>query len=248
MSSQTSRPFWLSAFLDLPEDAFSDAVTFWTAVTGFTMSPLRGESDQFGTLIPPAGDDYLRVQRTGSPARIHLDVHVPDPDAGAERATAFGAEELADPGLGYRTMRSPGGLVFCLVSHPCGARPPARQWPGGHRSRVDQVALDLPVEVHAVESDFWATLLDAAAEPTDAEEFSVIDRRPELPLRVLLHRLEEPTGTARAHLDLASDDRDAEVARHRGLGAEFVRRHEGWTVLRDPAGLLYCVTVRDPAQ
>jgi len=30
------------------------------------------------------------------------------------------------------------------------------------------------------------------------------------------------------------------------LGAEVVRVAEHWTTLRDPAGLLYCITDRDP--
>lgn len=54
------------------------------------------------------------------------------------------------------------------------------------------------------------------------------------------------SGPARVHLDLATDDRDAEVDRHQALGAEPVRRTQWWTTLVDPAGLAYCVTARDP--
>ena len=50
----------------------------------------------------------------------------------------------------------------------------------------------------------------------------------------------------RAHLDLAADDRDAEVARHLALGATEVARARGWTVLTDPVGTTYCVTRRTP--
>jgi hypothetical protein len=49
------------------------------------------------------------------------------------------------------------------------------------------------------------------------------------------------------HVDLACDDVDEEVARHRVLGASVVRRVPGeWTTLRDPAGREYCVTARSP--
>ena len=242
---EATRPFWLSAFLDLPAEAFDAATAFWASVTGYPLSPLRGDDLEFGTLVPPAGDDYLRVQRVGSSARIHLDVHVTDPAQAARRALRLGATLLAD--RGYQVLSSPSGFVFCLVNHTAGVRPHAARWPGGHLSRVDQVALDLPRDVHESESDFWAELLGEAARPLSGDEFSAVDRRPELPLRLLLHRLDEPTGATRAHLDLATDDVAAEVARHLELGAEWVRDHDGWTVLRDPAGLLYCVTGRDPA-
>jgi hypothetical protein len=57
---------------------------------------------------------------------------------------------------------------------------------------------------------------------------------------------EDDAGPARAHADLASDDVPAETRRHRELGAAVVRIAEHWTTLRDPAGLTYCITDRDP--
>ena len=69
------------------------------------------------------------------------------------------------------------------------------------------------------------------------------------PLQLLFQRLEEPDGLVRAHLDLGTDDRDAEVARLLDLGAEDVGAgHGGWHVLRDPAGLAFCVTGNAPDQ
>jgi Glyoxalase-like domain len=46
---------------------------------------------------------------------------------------------------------------------------------------------------------------------------------------------------ARYHLDIETDDVEAEVARLRAPGASEVDRHGDWVVLRDPAGLLFCV-------
>ena len=63
---------------------------------------------------------------------------------------------------------------------------------------------------------------------------------------MLLQRLGDERPTVGAHLDLAADDRDAEVARQVAAGAEVVSRTDGWTVLRDPAGMAYCVTGRAP--
>ena len=68
-----------------------------------------------------------------------------------------------------------------------------------------------------------------------------------LALGLLLQRLDEPDGTVRAHLDVGTPDRGAEVERHVALGARVLATEEFWTVLADPAGLAYCVTDRDPA-
>ncbi len=57
--------------------------------------------------------------------------------------------------------------------------------------------------------------------------------------RLLLQELGE--GDARIHLDIHTDDRDAEVRRLLALGATRVSEAEDWVVLRDPAGLLVCV-------
>lgn len=48
-------------------------------------------------------------------------------------------------------------------------------------------------------------------------------------------------GEARLHLDIESDDVEAEVARLTRLGASETERIRGWVVMRDPAGLLFCV-------
>ena len=67
-----------------------------------------------------------------------------------------------------------------------------------------------------------------------------------MPLRVLLQRRDEGDGPVTAHFDLATTDREAEVARHLALGAVVDGGGPRWTRLRDPAGMLYCVTDRDP--
>jgi hypothetical protein len=46
--------------------------------------------------------------------------------------------------------------------------------------------------------------------------------------------------TPRVHLDIETDDVDAEVARLVALGATEVERH-GWVVMRDPVGIVFCV-------
>lgn len=240
-------PFWLSAFVDLAPDAFDDGVRFWRDVTGFAVSPRRGADDEFATLVPADGDDYLRVQRLASePSRIHLDVHVPEPRAAADRAVTLGAEELADHG--YVVLRSPGGFVFCFVAHPAARRPTPVTWPAGHRSMVYQVCLDLPRPSYDVEAGFWAEVLGGVPDLLARRpEFSWLRTGRQWALDLLLQRLDREDGPVTAHLDLGTTGRDEEVARHAALGAGIQAHEEFWTTMSDPAGLAYCITTRDPA-
>jgi hypothetical protein len=239
-------PFWTSAFLDLPGHAHADGLAFWRDVTGWAVSPVRGAAGEFVTLQPDHGDDHLRVQRVadGRP-RLHLDLHVADPRAVADRAVALGAREVAD--LGHVVLRSPGGFPFCLVTHPASTPAPTASWPGGHRSAVDQVCLDVPAELHDRELTFWHALTgrELAGSPGHPE-FHRLRRPAHEPLHLLVQRLDDPLGEVRAHLDIASSDVAAETARHESLGARTVVVHDEWTVLTDPTGAAYCITGREP--
>lgn len=238
--------FWLSAFLDFPASSYDSGVRFWRGVTGYDVSAARGDRREFATLLPPDGDDFLRVQRVGDgPGGIHLDLHVESPRAAADVAVSLGAEKVAD--RGYLVMRSPGGFTFCLVTHPASVRPAPAEWDGGHRSLVDQVCLDIPAAAYDAECAFWAALTGwrHTASPV-SPDFSRLDRPAGVPLRLLLQRLGERSGTVRAHLDLATDDRVSETLRHARLGATVLAEHRFWTVLRDPAGAAYCITDRNP--
>ncbi len=223
-----SGPRWVTAFLDVAADDHAATSAFWSAVTGYEVSPPRGEHGEFATLVPPDGDDFLRIQRLGSgPSRLHLDVHADDHE--------------------FAVHTSPGGLTWCTVSHPASVRPRPARWPGGHSSLVDQVCLDIPADSYDEECAYWAGLLGLPLRETRLPEFRVLERPAGQPLRVLLQRLGESDGPVRAHLDLASTDRAAETERHVALGARILAEHVWWTVLADPAGSPYCVIDRDPA-
>ena len=109
------------------------------------------------------------------------------------------------------------------------------------------MCLDIPASSYDLESRFWRELTGweerRSAVSTD---FHSLLRPEGHPLRLLLQRLGERTGTTRAHLDWATTDRDAETARHVTLGAQVVDVRPQWTVLADPVGRLYCITDRDP--
>jgi hypothetical protein len=227
----------VTGFLDTPD---RPAEAFWLAVTGSSLSARRGAGGEFATLLPAGGDAYLRVQVVADPpARCHLDLHVTDVPAAAEHAVGLGAAVVRDEG-DLVVLRSPAGLLFCLVSwHGEAVRPAS--FAG---ALVDQMCLDIPVPVFGAEADFWAALTGWERRPGSLPEFDALVRPAGMPLRLLLQRVGD--GAAGMHLDLACADVPAEVDRHVGLGASVLRTYERWTTLRDPAGRAYCVTSRSP--
>ena len=238
-------PFWVSAFLDLAPESHAAGLAFWRDVSGWTVSPARGEHGEFATLVPPEGDDHLRVQRLRSgPSGMHLDLHVADPRAAADRAVSLGATEVAD--LGHVVLRSPGGFAFCYVSHPASRPAPASVWPGGHRTLVDQVCLDIPADGFDRELDFWLAATGREPVPSIRPEFLRLRRPADQGLELLVQRLDDTAGEVRAHLDIGCSDRAAETERHLALGATHVEAYDAWTVLADPTGSAYCITDRAP--
>jgi hypothetical protein len=146
-------------------------------------------------------------------------------------------------------FRSPGGLPFCVAGGDSGpARPPAARWPGGSVSRVDQFCLDIPADVYDIECGFWADLTGWEPRDSPLPQFRHLARPVGMPLRLLLQRTGDPPGTTvRAHPDLACSGVDAEMARHQGLGGTWWQDGDRWITMRDPTGLAYCITRRNPA-
>lgn len=244
--SHSASPFWLTAFLDSTPEHHQQGVGFWQAATGYAVSAPRGADEEFATLLPPDGDAFLRVQRLHhGPDRVHLDLHVSDVRAAADTAVVAGAVEVVD--RGHVVMASPAGLVFCFVDHPARVTPRPRLHADGTAARVRQVAIDVPRASYDAELAFWTALTrwrQRASTLTDAFRFLMPPAGQ--PLGLLLQRLDEPDGPARAHLDWGTTDRMAETERHLALGAKVRAVHEHWTVLADPVGRVYCLTDGDP--
>lgn len=237
---------WVSASLDVPGDRFEADCRFWAAVTATRVS--REPEGERVTLSPAVGDAYLRIRRVGGGlGGCQLDLHTDRPAGLVAAAVAGGARaERRTPALS--TLRSPAGLPFRVAAwRGEQRRPPPQAWPDGQRSLVDQVCIDIPPGAYAEECEFWATLTGWGHRAGSRPEFRYLPRPAGMPLRLLLQRLDDPAaGAARAHLDLACSDVAAERRRHEALGAVAAYDGQVWSTLRDPAGLAYCVTRRDP--
>ncbi|MFI5683985.1 VOC family protein [Streptomyces sp. NPDC051636] len=233
---------WTYAFVDRPAEHLARARDFWTAVTGTGLSGPRGESGEFVTLIPEAGTDAcVKAQGVASgDGGAHIDLCAEDVAALVKSARELGADVVAEHD-GWAVLRSPAGQLFCAVPwHGESVRPPVVAG-----SRLDQVCLDVPPSAYEAESAFWAELTGWELLTGSLPEFRVLRPPPGLPVRVLLQRLGEER-PASAHLDVACADIPASRARHEALGASFVADGTHWTVMRDPAGGVYCLTGRDP--
>ena len=108
-----------------------------------------------------------------------------------------------------------------------------------HRSAMGAFSIDVP-SAHIEQSKvFWRAALSRSSRPgTQHAEFEPLEGQ----FSTLNGFLQDVGTTApRVHLDLHTDDLEAEVARLVGLGATEVARHGGWVVLNDPAGMAFCV-------
>ncbi|MDQ0763816.1 VOC family protein [Streptomyces canus] len=239
-----SQPIlWTHAFIDRPLELFSRSCEFWSTVTDTHLSELRGEQEEFVTLLPEGADACLKVQGVvAGKAGAHLDFAVADVPTFVASALRLGAGLVTEHAR-WAVLRSPAGQLFCVGpwEHGESVRPPVVRG-----TRLDQVCLDIPPSLHDAEVAFWAALLpDWESLSGSLPEFHVLKPPAGLPVRILLQRLDEERPVS-AHLDLACADIGATRAEHERLGAEFVAEGRRWTVMRDPAGGLYCLTGRDP--
>jgi predicted enzyme related to lactoylglutathione lyase len=111
-----------------------------------------------------------------------------------------------------------------------------------HRVRVATVVIDA-ADLEAAAA-FWSAALDTQVLTGDpAQDRYVSLGQAAGGLRLLLQRVPERGGDKNAvHLDLETDDPEAEVTRLTALGASRERPlgHGAW-VLQDPAGNRFCV-------
>jgi predicted enzyme related to lactoylglutathione lyase len=108
-----------------------------------------------------------------------------------------------------------------------------------HRSRLTALLVDVPKAEHERAVAFWGGALGKDGRTSDAfPEYVVFgEATPGVEFMV------QATGddVPRLHLDIETDDVDAEVARLEALGASEVERINSWVVMKDPAGTVFCV-------
>jgi hypothetical protein len=108
-----------------------------------------------------------------------------------------------------------------------------------HRSRLCAALVDVPADVYDDTVSFWGHAVGHPNPKPDDDDPDYADLGNPIPrLQFMVQRVGAP---ARVHLDIETDDIDAEVRRLTRLGAREVERVKTWVVMKDPAGLLFCV-------
>jgi predicted enzyme related to lactoylglutathione lyase len=107
-----------------------------------------------------------------------------------------------------------------------------------HHSRLSTFVIDCNTEDIDAAADFWSRALGRpAVRVPDDDNYQALTTRKDEPM-ILVQKVSHP---GRIHLDIESDNLEAEVKRLESLGAkriEFVKR---WWVMEAPTGQRFCV-------
>jgi len=109
-----------------------------------------------------------------------------------------------------------------------------------HRSRLGGLIIDCRTDDLEGAARFWSAALGLparkSADPAEAGYVRLETAPNDLHMEV--QKVDHPS---RVHLDIETDDIDAEVARLEKLGARRVERVKGWYVMEAPTGQRFCV-------
>ena len=109
-----------------------------------------------------------------------------------------------------------------------------------HKSRLGGLIIDCDTDDLATATEFWSRALGYAVRPREGDEddrYVTFDTAPDEPY-VELQRVDHPS---RVHIDIETDDIEAEVTRLEGLGARKIARIKKWWVMEAPTGQHFCV-------
>ena len=106
-----------------------------------------------------------------------------------------------------------------------------------HRSRLAGYIIDCQTDDLEGAADFWSAALGYKREPPPLDKYAALetpDVEPYLEVQAVVH-------ASRVHLDIETDDIEAEVKRLEGLGAKRIEAVRTWVVMEAPTGQRFCV-------
>ncbi len=108
-----------------------------------------------------------------------------------------------------------------------------------HKSRFCGIVIDCKTDDLDAAARFWSAALGREREPVSpaTPNYRSLAVRETEPV-VLLQKVEHES---RVHIDVETDDVEAEVARLEALGARRVAKVRTWWVLEAPSGQRFCV-------
>lgn len=109
-----------------------------------------------------------------------------------------------------------------------------------HKSKLSGFIIDCQTDDLNAATQFWSAALGMRREslpPEEEEKYRRLDDR-QHGLHIEVQKVSHPS---RIHLDIETDDIEAEVARLEKLGAKRVEAVSGWWVMEAPTGQRFCV-------
>jgi predicted enzyme related to lactoylglutathione lyase len=241
----------LAGFLiDCKDGSLAEASAFWSGALGLpVVDPDEGGAGRYAVLGHSAGAWHVEVQRVEHDSRLHLDIETDDIEAEAVRLEGLGATRVGNPKGRFWVMQAPTGHRFCVVRwrEREFAPTPVVQSGNGHRSALVALVIDCRVDDLGPALAFWSAALDRPIADADQDgdgKYAELRTAPDEPF-LLLQRVDHDP---RVHLDIETDDLDAEVARLEALGATKVKFRKRWYVMQAPTGHRFCVVRQQPAK
>lgn len=109
-----------------------------------------------------------------------------------------------------------------------------------HKSKLGGIIIDCDTEDLDRAASFWAQALGSppvAGANYEKSPYVELDMRPNEPY-VEIQKVDHDS---RAHIDIETDDVEAEVGRLERLGAERIAAIRNWVVMLAPTGQKFCV-------
>jgi predicted enzyme related to lactoylglutathione lyase len=107
-----------------------------------------------------------------------------------------------------------------------------------HRSRLAGFIIDCQSDDVDVAARFWSQALGLSVSAQDSHgRYRQLDNAP----GGLHVEVQQVTHPSRVHLDIESDDIEAEAARLEALGAKRIGKVKTWIVMEAPTGQRFCV-------
>ncbi len=115
-----------------------------------------------------------------------------------------------------------------------------------HRSRLGALIIDCNCDDLDMATDFWSKVLGMPTgqpDDEDAGKYVPLANRPDGP-HIETQKVDHPS---RVHIDIETDDIEAEVSRLEKLGARRIDNIRSWVVMEAPTGHVFCVVPQQRA-
>ncbi len=108
-----------------------------------------------------------------------------------------------------------------------------------HKSRLSNIIIDCRTDDIEAAARFWSAAIGRVSEPDpdSPEPYRLLEGLPG-EMKILVQAVQHES---RVHLDIETNDIEAEATRLEGLGAKKIAKVKTWWVMEAPTGQRFCV-------